>query len=121
MRRKPERLIPIEMAILDAALRLRARGTNAVHGYQLAKFVRTDSDSRMLTAHGTLYRALHRLERSGLLEAFWERPEMAEKDGRPRRRMYRVTASSAGALARARSELRANGRIRELKEGLGPI
>jgi DNA-binding PadR family transcriptional regulator len=118
MRRKADQLIPLEIAILETALALRKDGTEAVHGYQLAKVLQAQSKRRLLTAHGTLYRALHRLERAGLVEGFWENPRNAEEEGRPRRRMYRLTALSGNALAPARAQQRATGRLRALKEGL---
>ena len=60
--------------------------------------------ARLLTAHGTLYRALHRLEQAGFLESFWEDPRLALEQGRPNRRFYRVTAAGEQALAQAKSE-----------------
>lgn len=118
MRRKADQLIPIELSVLEAAVALQKRGTKAFHGYSLAKVIKTETDSRLLTAHGTLYRVLHRLERAGLIEAFWEDPGDAEKEGRPRRRLYRLTALSEIALARARAEQRSARKLRSLKEGL---
>jgi DNA-binding PadR family transcriptional regulator len=78
--------------------------------------IKTTSDSRLLIAHGTLYRALHRLERARLIEAFWEDPEEAAREKRPRRRLYRLTALSDIAVRRARAEQRAGGGLRSLKE-----
>ena len=40
MRRKPGALTPTELAILDAALRLRNRGENEFYGYLIAKEIR---------------------------------------------------------------------------------
>ena len=119
MRRKSEQLIPLEVSILEAAVALQKRGMKAFHGYSLAKSIKTESDRRMLTAYGTLYRALHRLERAGLIESFWENPAHAEKESRPRRRLYRLTAASEPALARARAEQRSAVKLRAFKEGLG--
>ncbi|MDP2955027.1 MAG: PadR family transcriptional regulator [Longimicrobiales bacterium] len=118
MRRKADQLIPLEVSVLEAAVELQNRGTMAFHGYALAKAIKTASDSRTLTAHGTLYRALHRLERTGLVEGFWEDPDEAAREGRPRRRLYRLTALSEVALARARSQQRSDGKLRSLKEVL---
>jgi len=42
----------------------------------------------------TIYAALTRLERAGLLEGIWEAVDPA-KAGRPRRRLYRLTAEGA--------------------------
>lgn len=119
MRRKADELIPFEVTVLEAGVTLKRRGTMAFHGYSLAKAIKTATDSRMLTAHGTLYRALHRLERAGFIEGFWEDPREAEREGRPRRRLYRLTALSEVALSRARAEQRARAKLRSLKEGLG--
>ena len=44
-----------------------------------------------------------RLEGGGLLESRWEDPELAVEEGRPRRRLYRVTPLGARALAEARA------------------
>ena len=118
MRRKRGELIPLELEILEAAVALQKEGVRTFHGYSLAKGMQTRSDRRMLTAHGTLYRALHRLEREKLLEAFWEDPSEGEQEGRPRRRQYRLTALAAVALNRARARGRSGKGLRSLKEGL---
>lgn len=119
MRRKDDELIPLEVAVLEAALALRKQGTAAFHGYSLAKAIKTAANSRLLTAHGTLYRALHRMERAGLIEGFWEEPDDAAVEGRPRRRMYRLAALAEVALARARAQQRARGKLRRLKAEVG--
>ena len=104
MRRKKGALIPIEVSVLEAALGLRASGTEAAHGFLIAKVIQDLTGARLLTAHGTLYRALHRLERAGFLESFWEDPRLALEQGRPTRRFYRVTAAGERALAQAKAE-----------------
>ncbi len=101
MRRKKGILIPIELSILEATLGLRASGTEAAHGFLIAKVIQDLTGARLLTAHGTLYRALHRLEQAGFLESFWEDPQIALEQGRPTRRFYRVTAAGEQALALA--------------------
>ncbi len=106
MRRKKGILIPIELSILEAALGLRASGTEAAHGFLIAKVIQDLTGARLLTAHGTLYRALHRLEQAGFLESFWEDPQIALEQGRPTRRFYRVTAAGEQALAQAKVEER---------------
>jgi PadR family transcriptional regulator PadR len=101
MRRRPGALLPLETAIIAAGIRLQRDGTREFHGFAMAKQLATHGDSRKLTAHGTLYKALDRLETAGLLESNWEDPAKAAADGRPRRRLYRVTAAGAVALANA--------------------
>ena len=119
MRRKADQLLPLEISVLEAAVALQRRGTTAFHGFLLAKVIKTASDRRLLTAHGTLYRALHRLERAKLIEAFWEDPHEAARERRPLRRLYRLTALSEVVLRRARAQYNASGNLRSLKEGLG--
>ena len=51
--------------------------------------MREQRGSRALTAHGTLYKALGRLEERGLLTSAWE--DAAAAEGRPRRRLYELT------------------------------
>jgi DNA-binding MarR family transcriptional regulator len=56
---------------------------------------------------GTVYPALGRLERDGLVRSAWEEQDSAFAQGRPARRYYRVTAAGQRALAEARERLRA--------------
>ena len=106
MRRKPGSLVSLEVSVLEAALGLRQRGIEEAHGFLLAKEMRDGARARRLTAYGTLYKALDRLERAGYLSSRWEDPLIAARDGRPRRRFYRVTLEGEGALARAISDER---------------
>ena len=99
MRRKPGALLPIELSILGAGIDLARRGAPPFHGYGIAKEIRESREARRLTAHGTLYRALDRLEGFGLVESWLEHAEIAEAEGRPRRRLYRVTALGEQAYA----------------------
>ena len=102
MRRREGALIPIEVAVLAAGLDLRDAGEPEFHGFSLAKAIRDGDRVRGLTAHGTLYKALDRMQRMGLLESRWEDPEIAAAQGRPRRRLYRVTGQGERALNEAR-------------------
>jgi DNA-binding PadR family transcriptional regulator len=101
MRRKEGALIPIEVAILSAGLSLLARGEEEFHGYQLAREIKMANGDRYRTAAGTLYRALDRMDQSGLLTSRWEDPSSPEVDGRPPRRLYHITAEGRSAYARA--------------------
>jgi PadR family transcriptional regulator, regulatory protein PadR len=102
MRRKPGTLLPLEESILVAGIDAGRLGEPEFHGFSIAKAIQERDAARRLTAHGTLYKALGRMERAGLLESRWEDPEIAEAEGRPRRRLYRVTATGAAAVTRAR-------------------
>jgi DNA-binding PadR family transcriptional regulator len=97
--------VPLELAILEQA----AGRSEPFHGFELAKALADGSASRSLTAHGTLYKALGRLAEAGLLDAEWEDPEIALGEGRPRRRLYRITGDGARRIA---AEQRAETRFR---------
>ena len=56
---------------------------------------------------GTVYPALSRLERDGLVKSAWENEQDAHADGRPARRYYKLTAPGVKALAEASSYYRA--------------
>jgi PadR family transcriptional regulator PadR len=99
MRRRLYALLPLELSILGTGLEIQGSGPARFHGFQLAKAMQEREGARRLTAHGTLYKALGRLERWGFLEAAWEDPLIAAERGRPRRRLYRVTPAGARALA----------------------
>ncbi len=103
MRRKAGALLPIELSILETAIELRVRGAKVFHGFMIAREIKERRDARLLTAHGTLYKALDRLQRSGFLESEWEDPAIAAQQSRPRRRLYWVTAAGEAALAKART------------------
>jgi DNA-binding PadR family transcriptional regulator len=102
MRRKRGALIPIEAAVLQAGVDLGRRGEPEFHGFFLAKELRDRDGARRLTAHGTLYKALDRLERAGFVQSRWEDPEVAAAEGRPRRRLYRVTGLGERVAGKAR-------------------
>jgi PadR family transcriptional regulator PadR len=89
-RRKLGVLVPLEVEILDVALAMLRSGQPTFHGFALAQAMRDRDESRSLTAHGTLYKALGRLEAFGLLRSRWEEEERVA--GRPRRRLYELTS-----------------------------
>ena len=96
---------PIERAICSEA---RALG-DEFHGYQMAKRLQEVGDSRLLIAHGTLYRALSRLEDMGLLKSHWEDPRIPARENRPGRRLY--LADGARRNGRSRHDHQSRQRI----------
>jgi PadR family transcriptional regulator, regulatory protein PadR len=98
-RRKPGTLLPLETEILDVALSMLRSGHATFHGFGLAQAMRQQSGSRSLTAHGTLYKALSRLEEFGLLTSRWE--DAAAAEGRPLRRLYELTRQGAHVAEQA--------------------
>ena len=98
-RRKPGTLVPLETEILGVALSMLRSGEAGFHGFGLAHTMREQAASRSLTGHGTLYKALSRLEELGLLTSRWE--DAAAAEGRPRRRLYELTSRGAQLAERA--------------------
>jgi PadR family transcriptional regulator PadR len=70
------------------------------HGYVIITKLRERSEGTFDLPEGTVYPALHRLEKSGLLGSSW-----SEAEGRPRR-VYALTTKGAAALADGTSEWR---------------
>jgi PadR family transcriptional regulator PadR len=84
---------PIVLAIL-------AEGDS--YGYAILKRVRELSGGRMEWTDGMLYPVLHRLERLGHVEAWWEGAE-----GGRRRKYYRITSRGRTQLAEERRQWQA--------------
>src|SRR5262245_34912962 len=68
------------------------------HGYGLTQMIRANSHDVLQVDTGSLYPALHRLERAGAIEADWETSENNQ-----RVRVYRLTATGRKQLAVERS------------------
>lgn len=98
MFRKPGTLLPLERRVLELAVE---RAPDGVYGFSLAQELAERDGQTRLVAHGTLYKALDRMRRSGLLSAEWEDAGVAVAEGRPRRRVYSVTAEGRRALVEA--------------------
>ena len=84
---------------LDLLL-LAAVQASPAHGYAIAETLRARSDAAFDLPEGTLYPALHRLERARLLSSRW-----SEVGGR-RRRVYQLTQKGHRALATRHGEWR---------------
>ena len=80
------------------ALLLSALEAGPAHGYRLAEILRERSGGTFALPEGTVYPALYRLERVGLVASRWQTVE-----GR-RRRVYRLTCRGRKSLAGARAE-----------------
>ena len=83
---------PVDLLIL-ATLR-----QGPLHGYAVVEKLRDESEGAFDLAEGTVYPALYRLERAGLLASRWTSAE-----GR-RRRVYRLTRRGRAELDRERKE-----------------
>jgi PadR family transcriptional regulator PadR len=112
VRRKVGELVPLETAICLSAADLLRRDIDEFHGYEIARHLADVADRRLLTAYGTLYRALGRLEKMGLLRSRREDPEIAARENRPGRRLYTLTAEGEAVAREARQAAKAAGRAR---------
>jgi DNA-binding PadR family transcriptional regulator len=65
---------------------------------------------------GTVYPAMRRLERDGLIRSQWERKTIAEAELRPPRRYYRLTRSGQTALEASRKRYPLLARLAEVKQ-----
>ncbi|QBD78341.1 PadR family transcriptional regulator [Ktedonosporobacter rubrisoli] len=70
-----------------------------MYGYQIVKEVKAESSGELQLKEGSLYPALHRLERAGLIEGYWQ----AREDGTSRR-YYQLTSSGQQAAKTRRAE-----------------
>jgi DNA-binding PadR family transcriptional regulator len=71
------------------------------YGYAILKRVRELSGGELEWTDGMLYPVLHRLEKSGLVEARWDQAESGRK-----RKYYRVTDAGRAQLAEERRQWR---------------
>jgi DNA-binding PadR family transcriptional regulator len=76
-------------------------GAGPAHGYAVIGELERRSGGAFALPEGTVYPALHRLERAGLLTSAW-----SESSGR-RRRVYCLTRDGESELAARRKEWRA--------------
>jgi transcriptional regulator len=65
------------------------------HGHQIAKHIQRTTEDVLQVEHGSLYPALHRLERKGWIVSKWE----PAKGGNREFRYYRLTANGRKQLA----------------------
>lgn len=70
-----------------------------LYGYEIAQRIRERSGELFAPSEGSLYPALHRLEREGALAATWRASERG-----PRRRYYAITPAGEALFADASRE-----------------
>ena len=71
------------------------------YGYQITQDVLERSKGYFELKEGSLYPALHRMEREGLLESYW-----TQVGPKRRRKYYRATAKGLGVLELKQAEWR---------------
>ena len=89
---------------------LKALSWAPMHGYAISEWIDEATRSVLLVEEGTLYPALHRLERRGWIAAEWGVSEHQQ-----RVRLYRLTTPGKRQLAAERS------RWEQLKDAIGNV
>jgi transcriptional regulator len=77
---------------------LRTLQWGAQHGHGISVAIRAGSNDVLQVEHGSLYPALHRLEKQGLIDSDWNLTE-----NKQRAKYYRLTAAGKKHLATERS------------------
>jgi transcriptional regulator len=85
------------------------------HGHDIAKHIQRTTDDVLQVEHGSLYPALHRLERKGWVTAKWETP----KDRKREFKYYRLTPAGKKQLAAECSKWRLL--VASIGRVLGPV
>jgi PadR family transcriptional regulator, regulatory protein PadR len=83
----------LDMMVLRALLR------GPQHGHGIGVWIRTSSDELLQVEHGSLYPALHRVERQGWIAAEWKMTE-----NKQRAKYYRLTPAGRKQLTAAQSK-----------------
>jgi PadR family transcriptional regulator, regulatory protein PadR len=73
-----------------AAMILQAIHTGQIYGFSVMEFTGLPS--------GTVYPAMRRLERDGLIVSKWEEQSIADAEQRPLRKYYKVTRAGKATL-----------------------
>jgi transcriptional regulator len=80
---------------------LRTLAGGAMHGYAVSRWIRDRTDGTIAIEDAPLYKALHRLEQAGCVEAEWGLSE-----NNRRARYYRLTARGRSRLRSEESSWR---------------
>ena len=102
----PRPLSPTTVAVLQAI------AAGAKHGFDIMDAAELPS--------GTVYPILGRLERAGLVRSRWESPMIAQREKRPPRRYYEISAAGVRTLAQSVEHYRMLGRRGRGAAGLAP-
>jgi len=79
---------------------LRTLRAGPAHGHEIAKHIQRTTEDVLQVEHGSLYPALHRLERKGWLVSKWETP----KDKNRQFKYYRLTPAGRRQLVTEESK-----------------
>jgi len=100
MPKEPENRVELLQGTLDMLI-LRTLLFGPAHGHQIAKHIQHTTEDVLQVEHGSLYPALHRLEKKGWVAAKWE---TASKDAKREFKYYRLTSAGRKQLAAEESK-----------------
>jgi transcriptional regulator len=100
MRKESSGRIELLQGTLDMLI-LRTLLFGPAHGHQIAKHIQRTTDDLLQVEHGSLYPALHRLERKAWIAAKWE---SAGKDLKREFKYYRLTPAGKKQLVAEESK-----------------
>jgi transcriptional regulator len=72
----------------------------AAHGHGIATYIRQTTNGVLVVEHGSLYPALHRLQRDGFIAAKWEKAPDKNRE----LKFYRLTATGRRQLSKQQSK-----------------
>jgi PadR family transcriptional regulator, regulatory protein PadR len=81
---------------------LRTLVLGRAHGHEIARHIQRTTDDLLQVEHGSLYPALHRLERRGWVAAKWEKSADSNREFK----YYRLTAAGRKQLVHEQSRWR---------------
>jgi PadR family transcriptional regulator PadR len=87
----------------SAAVILQAIASGYVYGFDVMDITGLPS--------GTVYPALRRMEDAGLVDSKWERESDAQREGRPVRKYYEISAAGKDALSESLKRYRYMARL----------
>ena len=89
---RPIEILPgtLELLVMKALI-----GVESMHGFDILRWLQSATDEELVVEEGSLYPALHRMERRGWLE-----PEWGISDRGRRAKYYQLTGSGRKELAR---------------------
>jgi len=101
MAAKPTDRLELLQGTLDMII-LRTLLLGRAHGHEIARHIQRTTDDLLQVEHGSLYPALHRLERRGWVAAKWEKAADRNREFK----YYRLTAAGRKQLLHEESKWR---------------
>src|SRR6266849_11086128 len=98
MPKEPSGRLELLQGTLDMLI-LRTLLLGAAHGHQIDNHIQRSTDDVLQVEHGSLYPALHRMERKGWLASKW-----ASGEGKRELKYYRLTAQGKRQLVAEESK-----------------